>query len=337
MTKPRVVVHIGPMKTGTTALGVYFSDATVAGILPPNVVYPTGDLWFPGNGRITKHGQLFDYLVDRSQNTVQSREIHDAAEVEEKVKAAAEFAKSLRVKDATVVFINETLSRRPNTEHLVTMLRKYFSSVTFVLAIRSPVASASSRLVHRIKDWGLPQFDFDLMAMLADAEGGVRFNDAELVERWTGNRHVTTELMPIFENEVDGYASVDRFLTIVTGKPAPRLDDDFGSRRIHPSLPLNSLKRLIALKKIKHKFSRVPFVPQLARKLFERVLFTDRQKVVKAGFGARSIAGGDWVIPADERARITARYTNLGTVLRSALGEKSTSAEWRAWFAAEGL
>lgn len=338
MTKPRVVIHIGPMKTGTTALGVYFSDATAAGILPPNVVYPTGDLWFPAAGRITKHGQLFDYLTDPSKIPERRRTAgRNAAEVEAKVREAADYAASLSVKDPTVVYINETLSSRSNTEKLVTMLRKYFSSVTFVLAIRSPVAAGSSRLVHRIKDWGLPQFDFDLMAMLADAEGYVRFNDADLVERWTGNKHVTTELMPIFENEVDGYASVDRFLRIVTGKPAPRLDDDFGSRRIHPSLPLKSLKRLIAIKKIKHRFSHIPLVTQLAHKLFERVLFTDRQKVVKAGFGARSAASGDWVISADERALITARYTNLGRVLRSALGEKSTSAEWRAWFAAEGL
>jgi hypothetical protein len=325
------------MKTGTTALGVYFSDATAAGILPKNVVYPTGNLWFPVSGRITKHGQLFDYLVDRSDNTVQNRKVQDAATVEAKVKAAAEFASSLSVKDPTVVYIHETLARSPKTEQLVTMLRKYFSSVTFVLAIRSPVASASSRLVHRIKDWALPQFDFDLMAMLVDAEGRVRFNDADLVTRWTGNKQVTTELIPIFENETDGYASVDRFLTIVTGKPAPRLDDDFGSRRIHPSLPLKSLKRLIALKNVKRRFGAIPFVAAFAHKLFERVLVTDRQRVVQAGFGARSAERGDWVISADERARITALFTNLGVVLRSALGEKATSADWRAWFAAEGL
>ena len=65
MSKPKVVIHIGPMKTGTTALGYYFSTATVQGALPNNVLYPTDDLWFPPAGNITKHSALFDFIAER--------------------------------------------------------------------------------------------------------------------------------------------------------------------------------------------------------------------------------------------------------------------------------
>jgi len=65
MATTRVVVHVGPMKTGTTAIGAYFSAAHSAGVLPSDVVYPAGDLWFPASGSITKHGQLADSLIPR--------------------------------------------------------------------------------------------------------------------------------------------------------------------------------------------------------------------------------------------------------------------------------
>ena len=338
MTKPRVIVHVGPMKTGTTALGAYFSNATEAGILPKNVVYPSGDLWFPTTGRITKHGQLFDFLVEPSENTaIRRTSIRDAREVEDKVRAVAEHAASLRVTDPTVVFINETLSSRPNTEILVEMMRKYFSSVTFVLAVRSPFAAASSLLVHRIKDWRIAQYDFDIMAMIANEAQGNRFDYVRIIKRWTTNPSVSTVLIPIIEGESNGYASVDRFFAVVNGSAAPRLDDDFGSRRIHPSLPLKSLERLIALKKLNSRLGKVPLVGGLLYKLFLRTLYTERDKAVRAGFSERTEAAGDWVISDDERSQILNHYGDLGGVLRSALGKDANTPDWRAWFTAVGL
>lgn len=335
VTKPRVVVHIGPMKTGTTALGVYFSDATAAGILPKNVVYPTGDLWFPAAGRITKHGQLFDFLVDRTANTaLRKTPIRDAAEVEAKVKAAADYASSLKEKDPTVVYINETLSSRPNTEKLVAMLGKYFSSITFVLAVRSPVAAASSLLVHRIKDWRIPQLDLDLPAMITGATGDIRFNYARIIDRWMSNKSVKTVLIPIFEDEPDGYASVDRFFTVVTGSPAARLGDDFGSRRIHPSLPLKSLTRLIALKKANGTFGKIPFVSSILHRIFMRVLLTDRHKAVRDGFSDRGKGTEYWNVNASDRAVVLDIYSPSFDTIRASLGKSASSPEWRTWFEA---
>lgn len=335
MTKPRVVVHIGPMKTGTTALGVYFSDATAAGILPPNVVYPTGDLWFPSAGRITKHGQLFDFLTDPSKTPERRKTAgRNATEVEAKVKEVAAYAASLPVKDPTVVYINETLSSRPNTEKLVTMLGKYFSSITFVIAVRSPVAAASSLLVHRIKDWRLPQVTLDLPAMIKEDADDIRFNYARIIERWSSNSNITTALIPIIEDEPDGYASVDRFFAVVTGAAAPRLGDDFGERRIHPSLPLDSLKRLIALKKLNTTFGRIPLVSTILHRVFMRVLLADRHKAVRDGFAGRGDRSEYWQLNAVDRAEVLDMYASSFTVIRGALGKKASTPEWRSWFEA---
>jgi hypothetical protein len=70
MATTRVVVHVGPVKTGTTALGVYFSAAHAGRLLPPDVIHPVGDLWFPASGEITKHLQLAEFLYpERRHNS----------------------------------------------------------------------------------------------------------------------------------------------------------------------------------------------------------------------------------------------------------------------------
>jgi hypothetical protein len=126
-------------------------------------------------------------------------------------------------------------------------------------------------------------------------------------------------------------------MKVVTGKSAPRLEGDFGSRRIHPSLPLSSLKRLVALKKLKSRLRRIPFLSGVIHSLFLRILNADRSKVMRAGFNTRSSDSGDWVISPEERARIIALYGNLGNELRKALGPESKQAEWRSWFKATGI
>jgi hypothetical protein len=338
MAKTRVVMHIGPMKTGTTALGAYFSAATAAGILPSNVVYPVHPLWFPASGIITKHGQLADFLYPSGRHdSGRKTQFRKPEQVEQMVREVAAATAKLPGAKPTAVFISETLARSPNIERMASLLTSAFDEVTLVLAVRSPIEAAQSLLVHQIKDWRSEQVEFDLFGMLKSKDGSMRYDYQRMISRWRALPGVTVALTPYFEDESDGYAVVDRFMTIVTGKPAPRLGDDFGTRRIHPSLPVKSLERLISLKKVKLRFGRVPFVEGIVHKLFLRTLFTDRDKVVRAGFVARNVASGNWVITGADRTWILDMYGDLGGDLRSALGKDATSPEWRSWFKAVGL
>ncbi len=337
MSKPKAIIHIGPMKTGTTALGYYFSAATREGILPDNVIYPSGDLWFPAAGKIVKHNALFDFISDET-NTPRFRKtaVQTPSAVEEKVRLAAEFAAG-RGRGATVVFISETLSGRKNSPELVTMMLKYFESITLVLSIRSFAASGMSFLVHRIKDWRIEQHDLDLLAMLRT--GGENFGErfVSRIERWKAIPKTTLVLVPYFEQENDGYSSVDRFYSLLTGSPAPRLAEDFGSKRVHPSLPLNSLKRLISVKRIGHRFGTRSPLAKLAQLLFMRILERDRSKSMYSGFGERNAAKGDWELTAAERDEIRRAYAPSYAAIRKQLGSTANSDEWERWFAAEGV
>jgi len=326
------------MKTGTTAIGAYFSAAHRAEILPSDVIYPVGDLWFPASGSITKHGQLADYLYpDGREKAGRKTPIQTPDNVERKVRDLAAHVAKGRGSRRTVVFISETLVGRANLGRLVDLLNASFDEVVFVLAVRSPVEATQSLLVHKIKEWQSDRTDLDLYGMLKRRNGSVGYDYRRMLSQLQELPIDKFFLIPYFEDELDGYAVVDRFMKIVTGKSATRLEGDFGSRRIHPSLPLSSLKRLVALKKLKPYLERVPFLAAMIHSLFLRILNADRSKVTRAGFNTRSSDSGDWVISPEDRARIVGLYGNLGDDIRTALGSKSTEAEWRSWFKATGI
>jgi len=334
---PDVVIHIGPMKTGTTALGYYFSVATELGILPSTIIYPTGDLWFPSAGRIIKHNALFDFFAGKSdQPQFRKTAIQKPADVESRVAAAAAAATQMGPK-ATVVFISETLSGRKGIDKLLTMLRKYFGSIRVVYAVRSPVAAEKSLLVHWIKDWRMIQPDFDIIRMLHrnSEKPGERY--LNVLERWESFSDVTLTLIPYFEDDSDGYASVDRFYEVVAGDRAPRLDEDFGSKRMHPSLPLTALKRLIMLKKWARVLHRLPPVVAVLHRLFTYSLTADRSKSVARGFQERNAARGDWQLTPQEEAMIRKLYEPSYAAVRKTLGSDIDSPDWQRWFAAEGV
>jgi hypothetical protein len=326
------------MKTGTTAIGAYFSDANLAGILPDNVVYPSRELWFPSAGRITKHNQLGgDFLNDKpsAQDFGRKTEVSTPAEIEAKVAEVARYAANLGASNPTVVFVSETVAGRDKAPQLIEMFTRYFDDITMVISVRSPIAAVSSLLVHRVKDWRVDQLDLDLHKLLVGENKIDGFNYERILNRWSAHPDVTVALVPYFEDEADGYAVVDRFMNVINGSDAPRLDDDFGSRRIHPSLPLASLNRLIALKKVDRRFGRIPFVSPVVKKIFTRVLFEDRHKAVRSGFGARSAERGDWVLSPAERESVRAIYASSFSALKKALGAQANSEEWARWFAAE--
>lgn len=338
MATTRVVVHVGPVKTGTTALGAYFSAAHSAGILPTEVVYPVGDLWFPASGEITKHGQLADFLYPEGRhNAGRKTPIQSPDSVAQKVRDVAAHVATVKGSHGTAVFICEMPEDRPHLDLLLDLLISTFDEVVLVLAVRSPVEAGQSLLVHRIKDWRSDQVDFDLIAMLTKSGGLLSFDYQRLIARLQNPAIKELVLLPYFEGESDGYAVVDRFMKVVTGDAAIRLGDDFGSRRIHPSLPLSSLKRLVNLKKAKARLGGVPFLASMIHSLFRRILIADRDKVMRAGFNARSSESGDWIMPPEERARLLALYANTGDAVRKALGSQATQKEWRSWFKATGL
>jgi hypothetical protein len=335
--KPDVLIHIGPMKTGTTALGYYFSVATEQGILPPTIIYPTGDLWFAPAGRIVKHNALFDFFANESdQPQFRKTAIQKPADVEARVARAAATAMQLGP-ESTVVYVSETLSGRRGIEELLTMLRKYFRTIRVVFAVRSPVSAEKSLLVHWIKDWRINQPDLDIIRTIYEnsEKPGERYQI--VLDRWASYRDVELNLIPYFEDDSDGYASVDRFFELVAGSPAPRLNDDFGSKRMHPSLPLTSLRRLITLKKWARALHRVPPIVALLHRLFSYVLTADRSKSVERGFQERNASYGDWQLTPTEESTIRKLYAPSYAAIRKTLGDRIDSPDWQRWFAAEGV
>jgi len=337
MSKPKVVIHIGPMKTGTSALGYYLSTATAQGVLPENVIYPTGELWFPPAGNITKHNALFDFIATESNKPIfRKTAIQNPQDVEERLRRTAAEA-TRRGNGSTVVFVSETLAGRKEVDKIVEMFEKYFDSITVVLAIRSPAASGMSHLVHRIKDWRHEQLDLDLLAFLSAGGRDFGRHFVSKLARWSAFSNVKLVLIPYLENETDGYASVDRFYHVVTGEDAPRIGGDFGNRRVHPSLPLAALKQLIFIKKFAKSVRWSSFLTAVAHKLFLWILGVNQRQTLIAGFSSRQSSGGNWELSSTERDEIRRAYAPSYEAITTQLGAEAQSADWKRWFAAEGV
>ena len=72
MSKPspglRVVVHLGPEKTGTTALAKYLTQLSAHGQLPKELYFPSGDQWFGRSDRIQKHSVELERMTNSLAN-----------------------------------------------------------------------------------------------------------------------------------------------------------------------------------------------------------------------------------------------------------------------------
>ncbi len=175
----KAVIHIGPTKTGSTALSRYFHLANTRKKLPSNIIYPEGDLWFGQQ----KHSML------KFWQTVTDHEAENFGdfipEVDQAFKNIVEHARVAGGEDATVVFISETLMTMPNPSTLTRPLSKYFSDITFVMVARLQDEAIASGLTQMLKAKIDNQVtSLDVAEFMANKSAVSRFDYALQLDRW---------------------------------------------------------------------------------------------------------------------------------------------------------
>ena len=108
MASTRVIVHVGPMKTGTSAFAAHLWRTAVDGDLPGNMIYPMNDLWFPANATIVKHHDLVEIapLISRTSSEAPRNTPNTATFVDAKLAEIAAAARQ-RGGDVTVIMVCE--------------------------------------------------------------------------------------------------------------------------------------------------------------------------------------------------------------------------------------
>ena len=110
VTTTRAVIHLGPVKTGTTALSQYLTALVRAGEMPPHIVYPVDDLWFGESGDIVRQRRRLEILMEPHVHDFSN--LPDAMQPDSEMNTTlSEIARVARKSTAplvTAVFIAET-------------------------------------------------------------------------------------------------------------------------------------------------------------------------------------------------------------------------------------
>jgi hypothetical protein len=325
----RAVVHLGPMKTGTTALAAFLTKSARAGRVPPGMVFPVDDEWWPREGSIHKH-QVLVAIGGLNPASVggRNRVVKDPDEVLARLRSLVDAHRGDPVERVSFFFICEGAESYMDPDEFARNLLSVFDEVTMCLVIRDQVQSIASRLSHGIKVTTGRAIPPSKVVRFArhNLERG-RFDFGQYVERWGPQLGIDLVVVPYFEDDIGTYRLIDRVLE-ACGLPRPPSEEGIEGRRIHPALSARNLWTLWALKRLAQR-SRARALRSLALLAYERVKLRSQRQSSNMASSARP-----WR-PSDGDARqIRDFYRESNERFADWLGDRRTEPQWQRWFAA---
>lgn len=316
------VLHIGPMKTGTTSIAQYFFRASKAGVLPQGVYYPHGEFWFNNFRHVLELENLaFD---EQGKCTGWAN-----PETEPALERVAEETRKACGDSGQAVFIAETLlSREPTTAYIEGM-RKHFDSVHCLINVRRQDAAASSIVAHRLRAGRAP-IDRTLESNLRDEPGLLdKFDYLSLVTHWQkDNPGVRFSLLPVLEHDADQYRLVKAvYRACGWGDPMPV--KDFEGKQFNPSPSPELIDELLKKRRSERRWS---WVPQLNKKLEENVQLLKKQATRPKTMTAEQHARDAWRLTDDERRYVLHTFADSNQQLLAEYGNDPIfKDDWTEW------
>ncbi len=269
MTTTRALVHLGPIKTGTTALSRYFTLTTRAGTTPKHIVFPMGDLWFGENGDIVRQRYQLEALMEPKDsphgNPAEARQ--PGSELDVALSKVADALRGTKQPKATAVFVVETGLPRFQPAVIDAMLRRHFDTVDYLFMARRQDKLVSSIVAQNMKMWEKkwatlsPRFELAKFPRLRDFAA---LDYVAQYSRWAaavGADHVI--VVPYDEGDQGSFATIDRIFEFAGLGKAPRIDGIEGLR-IHPTFSVLGMKKMAWLKSITRlAWMWPPFRPRL--------------------------------------------------------------------------
>jgi len=335
----RAVVHIGPIKTGSTAFTVQMTASQERGELGETIVYTLPrEISRKTEQKIISPEQI-RYLAPKLEWNRQSGDDGVAATGSNPVysdRARAyldDLAKDLRTRaqsNTTVFFVEETLSRRSSAGDLTSALLTKFDAVDYVFVARAQQFIVPSAISQRVKMVAYPSaWDARATTFLSTKNLAQQFDYANILDRWvSSDPRVNVTVVPFLESDRGTQNLFYRILTAVgvhvnLGKPVRREVNVTPSRFEIGAIGL--------YKKATFRYSRNgPRRGSLWRRAFE---------FAKIAFAliARTIRSPRWAVTPDERMGIVDFYRPSNLRFREKLGSHAQSAEWTEWFRDAGI
>jgi len=330
MSKVRLLVHLGPMKTGTSSFAYHFSRLASAGTLPQSVIYPTEDLWFPARGEIVKHHDLVEIAVAPLNVAGERRRNTDAtpALIRERLSAVVAEAAS-RGGDVRVVMVCEIGDQRA-TPKLGKVLREYFDTVDFVIVVRDQPSAIRSLLAQQIRMWDrtdVTDLDSEDFTRKHAARGS--YDYSRLWDKWnTGSKDYTVHFVPYRSGLGSNDLSQDIFSAAGFGD-FPNSPDLNNGERIHSTFSHKRMRDLATIKRWALRLAAIPGTRPLIRSVFDFVV-----RRAHAELKRNSMNPGDtWMLSSAESSFIVEKYRKSNKQFRDKLGAEGEKPRWTEWFA----
>ena len=335
----RAVVHIGPIKTGSTAFTVQMTASQERGELGETIVYTVPrEIRRKTEQKIISPEQI-RYLAPKLEWNRQSGDDGVAATGSNPVysdRARAyldDLAKDLRARaqaNTTVFFVEETLSRRSSAGDLTSALLTEFDAVDYVFVARAQQFIVPSAISQRVKMVAYPSaWDARATTFLSTKNLAQQFNYADILDRWaSSDPRVKVTVVPFLESDRGTQNLFYRILTAV-GVRANLGEPVTSEVNVTPSR--FEIGAIGLYKRATFRYSRNG-LPRGSRR-------RRAYEFAKLAFAliARTIRSPRWAVTPNERMDIVDFYQPSNLRFREKLGSHAHSAEWTEWFRDAGI
>lgn len=330
MPTVRAVVHIGPMKTGTTAFAAAASEAQRAQTLPAGMVYPMGTLWFGDDRSVVKHHQL--NLAARRVPTGKRRRAREEVELAALEAMLAQCADRARhgaeegnVAEAVLLLVAEGLSHQSNVERLTETLGRHVDRIDFVMVARAQSRAVGSLIAHGVKDVrSIDRWRLDASAHLSGPSRMRRFDYARILDHWRREDSVL-HVLPFDESAPGGRSLTDAIMHAVGLPPIP-VSDALAARRTHPTYSRAGLAELARIKRLQRVLGWLPGADERYRRRFTEAWERHHRS-------ARDGRVEPWRLPPRDVRLVIAAYAESNQRFRDLLAAEADTPAWRDWFA----
>jgi len=328
MTIHSVVVHMGPLKTGSSAIAQYLSDANREGLLDPSILYPTGILWPLTTHFVTKHGNLTNILNAREMGATGAAGFESLVTTFERIRVEAE---SRGLPKVTTVLVAENLTPDGQPDIVVSFLRRFYDEVSLVMFCRKQDSAVSSIMSQHIKMW--PQSARSTALEDHRSEGlfyGDNFDYDAAAKRWSPERSEhNLSFVPFLEGEEGTFALLERFFSVTGLSPMPDTSN-MRPNRTNRALSRECLDLMCAIKVERDALATDDPRRKYLQNKFADVIGRFEFMEVAEKRGSTSF-DNPWVLSRHDRRVIQEAFAPSNAAFLGAIDRTTLSQEWEAW------
>jgi hypothetical protein len=323
MTRTRAVVHLGPIKSGTTALARYLTSATSQNVLPAGLVYPLGDLWMGRSGSIVRQRDDFDQTSVGPEGAV-----FTSAQTPGALDAVAHHLALMPTDRATALFIVETGGARLHPQALADSLLSRFDDVVLISMARRQDRALASIIAQRAKMWGQPS-SLDPRVHLAAPDPDVEsLHYDRITERWEGTG-AEFRMIPYLEGDQATFAAIARIFHVL-GLPTPVETKGIAGRRIHPTF---SQEGMTALVEIKRRASRawLPGSRERWQVRFDEAIAAYHASAISSGLEPSGRKFVPWALSDVDARWVLDLFHESNQRMLATVDRAGCESDWAAW------